>query len=42
MTDQGKTNSDVNHDGKVDVNDLQKMLKYLSGTITKDDLAKAD
>ena len=31
ITDQGRLNADITHDGKIDVNDLTKLLKFLSG-----------
>ena len=33
ITDQGKTNSDVTHDGAVKNDDLTKLLKYLAGLV---------
>ena len=41
ITSEGKTNSDVTHDGNVKPDDLGKLLKYLSGKLTEEDLAKA-
>ncbi|MBR3269606.1 MAG: beta-mannosidase [Oscillospiraceae bacterium] len=38
ITDLGKTNSDVTHDGAVKNDDLTKLLKYLAGLISKADL----
>ncbi len=39
ITEQGKINADVTHDGTVKTNDLTKLLKFLAGLITKNDLA---
>lgn len=40
ITDQGKINADVTHDGNVDDQDVTKVLKYIARLISKDDLAK--
>ena len=39
ITEQGKINADVTHDGTVKTDDLTKLLKFLAGLITKNDLA---
>ncbi|MBQ8922138.1 MAG: Cohesin domain protein [Oscillospiraceae bacterium] len=40
ITAQGKLNADVTHDDSIKADDLAKLLKYLAGKLTKDDLAK--
>lgn len=39
ITDQGKINADVTHDGNVDDQDVTKVLKYIARLISKADLA---
>ena len=39
ITEQGMKCSDVTHDGKTDVNDLSKLMRYLAGFIVWNDLA---
>jgi hypothetical protein len=39
ITDQGKINADVTHDGNVDDQDVTKVLKYIARLIAKDALA---
>lgn len=41
VTDDGKTNADVSHDGVVTTKDLSKLLSYLAYQIPKEDLATA-
>lgn len=41
ITDDGRANADVTHDGAIDSKDLTKLLKFLAGIITEADLAKA-
>jgi hypothetical protein len=41
VSDQGKINADVTHDGKRAGDDVVKILRYIALIITKDDLAKA-
>jgi len=41
VTKQGKNNSDVTHDGTTNTDDLSKLLSYLAGSITRNDLAKS-
>ena len=40
MTDQGRKNADVTHDGNVDSQDAAKILQYIAKKITLEDLAK--
>lgn len=40
ITDQGKINADVTHDSAVKTDDLTKLLKYLAGLLSADDLSK--
>ncbi|MBR6108087.1 MAG: Cohesin domain protein [Oscillospiraceae bacterium] len=39
VTDQGKNNADVTHDGRADSNDLSKLMRYMAGYIKIGDLA---
>ena len=41
ISDQGQINADVTHDGQVNGDDVLKIVKYVAGFITEDDLAKA-
>ena len=41
ITDQGKINSDVTHDGTIKTDDLTKLLKFLAGLLTQQDLASS-
>ncbi|MBP0968012.1 MAG: leucine-rich repeat protein, partial [Oscillospiraceae bacterium] len=38
ITDQGKSNADVTHDGSVSAEDSQKLLRYIAKQLTADDL----
>ena len=38
ITDQGRIQADVTHDGRVDVDDSQKLVLYIAKYLTKDDL----
>ena len=40
MTDQGRQNADVTHDGNVDGQDTTKILQYIAKQISLEDLAK--
>ena len=40
MTDQGRKNADVTHDGNVDGQDTTKILQYIAKKISFEDLAK--
>jgi hypothetical protein len=40
MTDQGRQNADVTHDGNVDGQDTTKILQYIAKKITLEDLVK--
>ena len=40
ITDQGKENADVTHDGKVDAQDAEKLLQYIAKKISADDLTE--
>ncbi len=40
MTDQGRQNADVTHDGNVDAQDTTKILQYIAKQIRLEDLAK--
>ena len=41
LTDEGKANSEVTHDGKLDAGDLSKLMRYLAGYISAEELAHA-
>ena len=41
LTDAGKANADVTHDGSVNAEDASKILKYIARLITAADLEKA-
>ena len=38
ITDQGKKQADVNHDGTVDAKDSEKLVQYIAKKLTADDL----
>lgn len=40
ITDQGKENADVTHDGKVDAQDTEKLLQYIAKKVRYDELGK--
>ena len=41
LTDEGKANAEVTHDGTIDASDLSKLMRFFAGYIKENDLATA-
>ena len=41
LTDEGKANAEVTHDGTLDIKDLSKLMRFFAGYINEADLAEA-